>query len=81
MRRSVRQQVAGIVLNARPNIGRRAFDRLKAVLTNCARRGPAGQNREGHADFRAHLAGKVAYVSMVNPGRGRKLRRLFDRIR
>jgi len=38
-----------------PNVVRADFDRLKATLTNCARLGPESQNREGHAEFRAHL--------------------------
>ncbi len=57
MRQGVRQQVAGIVLNSRPNVPRADFDRLNAILTNCVRHGPNGQNRDGHDDFRAHLAG------------------------
>jgi hypothetical protein len=81
MRQGVRQQLAGVVVNVRPNVRRDEYDRLKAVLTNCVRRGPASQNREGRADFRAHLAGRVAYVALLNPNRGRRLRALLDRIR
>jgi hypothetical protein len=80
MRQGVRQQVAGVVLNARPNLRRDEFDRLKAILTNCRRHGPEGQNRDGRADFRAYLAGKIAYFAMIHPERGRRLRALFDRI-
>jgi hypothetical protein len=78
--RGGRQVVAGVVVNVRPNVPRAEFDALKAVLTNCARRGPASQNRAGHADFRAHLAGRVSHVAAVNPARGRKLWAIFDRI-
>jgi hypothetical protein len=80
MRAGVRQQVTGIVINRHPNIARTDFDKLKAVLTNCARLGPQSQNREGRPDYRAFLGGKVAYVSMVNPARGAKLQRLFNAI-
>lgn len=80
MPRGGRQHVTGVVVNVRPNVPRAAFDRLKATLTNCLRHGPASQNRDKHADFRAHLAGKVSHVAMVNPARGRKLWVLFDRI-
>jgi hypothetical protein len=80
MRQGVRQQVAGIVLNARPNLPRDEYDRLKAILTNCVRHGPNGQNRDGHEDFKAHLAGQVAFLAMVHPARGRRLRELFARI-
>ncbi len=78
--RGGRQVVAGVVVNVRPNVTRASFDRLKAILTNCVRHGPGAQNRDAHADFRAHLAGRVAHVAMVNPVRGRKLWLLFDRI-
>jgi RNA-directed DNA polymerase len=34
----------------------------------------------GVADFRAHLDGRVHWVEQVNPQRGAKLRRVFERI-
>jgi RNA-directed DNA polymerase len=80
MRRSVRQQVAGIVVNGGLSLPRAEYDRLKAILTNCIRHGPKSQNRENHTDFHAHLAGKVARFAGIHMGRGRKLWVLFDRI-
>ena len=80
MRQGVRQQAAGVVLNDQPNVPRPDFDALKAILHNCVRHGPSGQNRAGVADFRAHLAGRIAYVATVNPQRGQRLRRVFDQI-
>jgi hypothetical protein len=80
MRPGVRQHVTGVVVNDHPNVARDAFDRLKAILHNCVRHGPAAQNRAGHADFRAHLAGRVAHVVMLNPARGARLRALFEQI-
>jgi hypothetical protein len=78
--RSHRQVLTGIVVNERPNVRREEFDRLKAVLTNCVRHGPAGQNRAGIADFRGHLSGRVSHVASLNPARGAKLKKLLDRI-
>jgi hypothetical protein len=75
-----RQHLAGVVVNKKPNIRRDEFDRLKAMLTNCIRHGPAGQNREGHPDFRAHLLGRIAHVAMLNAERGARLRILAERI-
>lgn len=75
-----RQQVAGLVLNERLNTTRAAFDELKAILHNCSRFGPETQNLAGHADFRSHLAGRVAWHATVNPQRGRRLKSLFDGI-
>jgi hypothetical protein len=80
LRQGVRQQVAGVVLNVRPNVRRDEFDRLRATLTNCVRHGPAGQNRDGQCDFRAYLAGRIAHFAQVNPSRGRRLWELFERI-
>ncbi|WP_374586344.1 reverse transcriptase family protein [Pseudoduganella sp.] len=80
MRESVRQQVTGVVVNARPNLARDEYDRLKAILTNCVRHGPVSQNRSGHPHFRAHLAGKISHVRMLNPQRAGRLQTLFAAI-
>jgi hypothetical protein len=80
MGRCGRQQVCGIVVNEHTNAPRREYDELKAILHNAARRGPEGENRAGHPDFRAHLLGRIAWVEQLNPGRGRKLRERFARI-
>jgi hypothetical protein len=80
MRRSQQQRVTGLVVNERPAIDRRGYDRLRALFHNCVRLGPASQNREGHADFRAHLAGVVAWVRHVQPSRGDELASLLRRI-
>jgi len=80
MRKSVRQYLAGLVTNERINVVRADFDRLKAILTNCARHGAESQNREGHPAFRMHLDGRVGFVEMVNPAKGARLRRKFEKI-
>lgn len=73
MRRGVRQHLAGLVVNERPNIKRRDFDLLKAILTNCARHGPGDQSRP-------HLEGRVGFVESIHPARGQRLRRIFEEI-
>ncbi|MES2657307.1 MAG: reverse transcriptase family protein [Verrucomicrobiota bacterium] len=80
LRQGQKQHAAGLVLNEKPNIDRREFDRLKAILTNCARHGPASQNRENHPEFAAHLAGKLTWVRFIHPGKEAKLRAIFERI-
>lgn len=80
MVRCQRQILAGVVVNARPNVRRDDYDRLKAVLTNCVRLGAASQNRDGVRDFAARLAGRIAHVAALNPTRGLKLRGLFEQI-
>ncbi|MGH7136590.1 MAG: reverse transcriptase family protein [Pirellulales bacterium] len=81
MRSGTRQRLAGVVVNRHPNLERRQYDRLKAMLHNCIVHGPTGQNRGQHGNFRARLAGMVAYAEMINPVRGRRLRELFERIK
>jgi hypothetical protein len=74
------QRVCGIVVNDRPNLARRDYDRLKAVLHDAALHGPAAANRAGVPDFRAHLAGRVAWLESLNAARGARLRERLDAI-
>lgn len=62
-----RQEVCGVVVNAHPNVSRRDYDRLKAILHNGA-----------HGVDRAQLRGRIAWVQAVNPHRGGKLLRLYE---
>jgi hypothetical protein len=78
MRRGVRQQLAGIVVNEKVNLRRKDLERLEATLTNCVRFGLESQNREQLEDFRAHLEGRVSFVEMVNPVQGGRLRELLN---
>jgi hypothetical protein len=80
MLESHRQQVAGLVINRAANVPRDEYDRLRAMLHNCARFGPDTQNRDAVADFRAHLLGRIGYVAMTNPRRGERLQQLFAAI-
>lgn len=80
MRHGVRQRLAGLVVNERPNILRADYDRLKAILTNCIRHGAQSQNRSGHEDFFSHLRGRIAFVKSINPKRARRLQELLDQI-
>ena len=80
MRQGVRQRLVGLIANQHPNIPRKDFDLLKATLTNCVRHGPATQNRGTHPNFRLHLEGRVSFVEMINPEKGRRLRKIFEHI-
>lgn len=77
---SRRQILTGLVVNARPNVPRTAFDRLKAILHDAAIHGPDHANRDGHTDFRAHLIGSISWVEASNPHRGTQLRAMLDTI-
>jgi RNA-directed DNA polymerase len=80
MRQGARQFLTGIVTNQRMNPVRADFDRLRAILTNCVRTGPAAQNRESRSDFRAHLRGRISFIESLNGQKGARLRRIFGRI-
>jgi hypothetical protein len=80
IRNNQRQTVTGVVVNSRPNVARRDFDALNAILTNCIRRGPSTQNHARHENFAAHLLGRVAHVRHLNRTRGEKLLALFRQI-
>ncbi len=79
-RASDQQRVVGLVVNDHLGVARSERDRLRAILHNCARAGLAAENRAGHADFRAHLEGRVAFVERADPRQGARLRRIFAAI-
>ena len=78
--RARRQEVCNIVVNARPNLPRAEFDRLKAQLHACATQGAAAQNRAGVANWEQHLRGRVAWAEQVNADKAQRLRRLLEQI-
>lgn len=80
MTQGSRQRITGIVVNEKLAAPRAEVERLRAILHNCRRHGPATQNREGHPDFRAHLRGRVAWVSSLDPSKGARLQAMFNRV-
>ena len=79
-RRNERQLVCGVVVNEHLNVPRAEYDQLKAILHDALRHGPAAANRDGVADFRAHLRGRIAWVGQLHPARGEKLQARLDAI-
>jgi len=75
-----RQRLAGLVVNAYPNVERREYEVLKATLHNAGRTGPAGQNRRRHPRFKEHLRGRISRVNSLSPERGQRLLVAFERI-
>lgn len=75
-----RQLVTGLVVNAHPNVRRHDYDVLKAIVHNAVRTGGPAQNRKGAPDFRASLAGRIAWLEHVHPAHGARLRAEFERI-
>lgn len=77
LRQSTRQSVTGIVVNERPSIDRKTIRHLRAILHKAKFEGLERQNRIGHTNFKGWVTGMIAYVEMVNPEQGAKLRREF----
>lgn len=77
-----RHRLGGLVINTTPNVDRRDYDRLRAVLHDAVHHGPTVADRHGVGDgaFRAHLLGRISWVAAANPARGDRLRATFDRI-
>jgi RNA-directed DNA polymerase len=75
-----RQRITGVVVNEKLAAPRADVERLRATLHNCQRFGPSTQNRDNHADFRAHLRGRVAWIAALDPGKGARLRAVFEQI-
>jgi RNA-directed DNA polymerase len=81
MHASQRREVTGLVINAKPNIARDEYDRLKAILTNAVHHGLESQNRAMHANFYAQLQGRIAFVQQINLSRGMKLSALLAKVK
>jgi RNA-directed DNA polymerase len=78
--RAGRQIVTDIVVNDRPNLARRDYDTLKAIIHDASRRGPEQANQANVPDFRSHLLGRITWAEQLNPERGARLRRAFATI-
>ena len=77
LRRNAAQTVTGVVVNEKPSISRAEIRRLRAILHRARTEGLDAQNREGREHFRAWLEGKIAFVTMIRPDVGAKLRAEF----
>jgi len=79
-RRNTAQSVTGIVVNDRPGVPRKLMRRLRAILHRAQFEGLENQNRENHPNFTAWVEGMVAYVEMVNPKQGERLREALQKL-
>ncbi len=79
-RPSRRQSVTGIVVNQQPGLPRVHLRRLRAILHRAKTEGLEAQNREGHPNFTAWLAGHLAYAAMVNPRQAAPLQQAFNEL-
>lgn len=81
LRRNTAQSVTGVIVNDRPGVPRKTVRRLRAILHHARKEGLSAQNRRNHPHFDAWLDGMIAYVGMINPTQGRRLREELNQIR
>lgn len=73
LRKGQQQRITGVVVNAGLRVPRETRRTFRAILANCRKHGVSSQAR-GRSDFRAYLLGYAAYVQMIQPELGRRLR-------
>jgi retron-type reverse transcriptase len=78
MRQSTAQTVTGVVVNDKSSVSRIELRQLRSILHRAKSEGIDAQNRDGRPNFRAWLEGKIAFVNMVRPDTGAKLKAEFD---
>jgi hypothetical protein len=79
-RRNTAQRVTGLVVNDKPSVSRKEIRRLRAILHRARIEGLDRQNRDSRPNFRTWLEGKIAYVSMVRPEVGAKLKTQLQKL-
>ncbi len=77
-RKHGRQTVTGLVVNDQLGVPRPLIRRIRAILHNAKRTGLAAQNRNNEPHFESWLRGMIAYIEMVNPTQGYKLRTAYE---
>lgn len=79
-RAGTQQLVTGLVVNECPAITRKERRRLRALLHNAQKGGLSEQNRESRENFSDYLAGKLAFIHMINPQHAMPLRKLLGQL-
>lgn len=74
LRRHKAQMVTGLVVNDGVHVPRRRRRNLRALLHQAAHTGLAAQNHLQHPAFTQYVQGQVAFVSMVQPQEGQRLK-------
>lgn len=74
------QTVCGIVVNARTNMRRSEFDRLRATLHHCTQGRFTPSIGMSIDAWRNHLLGRVQWADQLNPDKARRLHALWERI-
>jgi RNA-directed DNA polymerase len=80
LRRNTAQRVTGLVVNDKPGVSRKVVRRLRAILHRAKTEGLEAQNREGRPNFVAWLRGMIAYIHMVRPEVGDRLKAQLEAV-
>jgi RNA-directed DNA polymerase len=80
-RRNTQQSVTGIVVNDQANVSRKVRRRLRAILHQAEKTGLNAQNRRQHPNFPAWVQGMIAYISMIQPSQGERLKEALCRLK
>ena len=73
MRKGVRQEVTGIVVNEKLNVNSRELKKFRALLFQIEKDGLEGKKWEGSSNLLAAIKGYAGFVKMVNPKKGAPL--------
>jgi retron-type reverse transcriptase len=73
MRRGARQEVTGVVVNAKPSVSREERRKLRAALHRAGKQGVEAATWQGHAATRDVLVGYARFVKMVDARQGQPL--------
>ncbi|MGM9483653.1 reverse transcriptase family protein [Roseateles sp. NT4] len=73
MRRGARQEVTGVVVNAKPSVSREERRKLRAALHRAGQQGLQAASWQGQAATRDTLVGYARFVHMVNAQQGQPL--------
>jgi len=81
LRRNAAQVVTGLVVNENPHVNRKVIRKLRAILYKARTEGLSKQNRENRPNFRQWMEGMTAYICMIQPLIGTKLRNELSSVR
>jgi len=70
MRKGVRKEVTGIVVNEKLNISRKTLDKFKTLLFQIEKDGLEGKSWNGSDNLLAAIGGYANFIQMVNPTKG-----------
>ncbi|MDY8135075.1 reverse transcriptase family protein [Aquimarina sp. 2201CG5-10] len=78
MKKGVRQEVTGVVVNEKPNIDKKSLKRFRALLYQIEKDGLEGKVWTGKADILAQIHGYANFINQIDPEKGKKYKEQVD---